>query len=381
MSKEKKLKIAVFHNLPQGGAKRYLYEIMKELRGVYNFDEYKLNVSSSFLDLSKITKTSKSYVYRQGKRIGSLVRSIMVLPKVHKKIAKDINCGGYDLAITNHDYFTKSPYLHRYLSIPCLYVCHEPQREFYEKYKIHSPRIKEKIINILRLPIKHTDKANARMADKIIANSKYSKKYLKNVHGINPILVYPGVNNKEFVYSDKKKNTVLAIGSLMPIKGHDFVIKALGKIDEKYRPRVIIVGSAITYYKKRLIAIAKTNDVKLKILNKVTDVEIKKLLSTSLAYVSGAYKEPFGLSILEAMASGTPAVIVKGGGAGEQIINGVNGFVVKRDEDEFAKKLRIVLTPKENKKFGVMARKSTKDWSWEQTAGKLDKIIKSMIKS
>lgn len=384
MPKSKKIKVAIFHNLPRGGAKRYLYEITKRLRKKYDIDEYKLNTSSSYLDLSRFVKTSKSYAYRGGKGVEALVRSIVTLPKVHKKIAKDINRGRYDLIITNHDYFTKSPYIHQYLEAPCLYICHEPQREFYEKSSIHSPRIKEKIMNILRLPIKHIDITNARAADEIIANSKYSKTYLKNVYGVKTNLVYPGVDNKNFTYSNKikKENFVLAIGSLMPVKGHDFVIRSLGRVKEKYRPSLVIVGSANSYYKKRLIRLAKTNNVRCKILSKVTDRQIKKLYMSSLAYVSGAHKEPFGLCVLEAMSSGTPAIVIEGGGAGEQIIKGVNGFVVKRDENEFASKLTIVIKTENNNNFGIKARNSiNKNWTWEQTIDSLDKIIKRKTKS
>ena len=346
MSKEKKLKIAIFHNLPQGGAKRYLYEITRRLSEKYDIDEYKIDTASPYLDLSQIVQSSKSYHYRGGSGITSMVRSIVKLPKVHKQISDDVNLGQYDLVITNHDYFTKSPYLHRYLSVPCVYICHEPQREFYEKQSIHAPRFREKLVNILRYPIKYIDIINTKAACNLIANSKYSQKYLKKVYGLRSSMVYPGVDSKEFLSSDKKENFVLAIGSLSPIKGHDFIIKSLGKIEKQHRPSLTVVGRSNQYYKEKLVKISKINGVKLRTLSQVSDVQLKKMLSSSLAYVSGAYREPFGLCILEAMASQTPAIVVEGGGAGEQIKNGIDGFIVKRDEGEFADKLLIIIKNK-----------------------------------
>jgi phosphatidylinositol alpha 1,6-mannosyltransferase len=46
-------------------------------------------------------------------------------------------------------------------------------------------------------------------------------------------------------------------------------------------------------------------------------------------YVHSATREPFGLTIVEAMASGLPVVCIDGGGNAELIENGVNGFVVR----------------------------------------------------
>jgi glycosyltransferase involved in cell wall biosynthesis len=378
VSRQKKIRIAIFHNLPHGGAKRYLYEVSKRLIKEYHVDEYRLSTSSSYLNLNKIVSKSKIYKYCGGKNLLSTLMSLVKLPWVHKQIANDINNGEYNMVITSHDYFTKSPYLHRFLTAPSLYICHEPQREFYEDVVIHAPRIKERIVNFLRVPIKYIDRSNARASTIIVANSKYSQKYLKQAYGVAPILIYPGVDIEKFTFSKKKKNQVLAIGNLMPIKGHDFVIRSLAKIEKENRPLLIIVGSSNKYYKEKLIRLAKNKDVKCKILDNVSDLKLKKLLSASLAYVSGSYREPFGLSIIESLASGTPAVVVSGGGAGEQITDGINGFVTKRDEDEFANNLLKVINHRNY--FGVESKyKIGKKWSWDRTVSKINQTITRML--
>ena len=60
-----------------------------------------------------------------------------------------------------------------------------------------------------------------------------------------------------------------------------------------------------------------------------------QLLARATALVAPiAWQEPFGLSVVEAMASGTPAVSYARGAAVELIENGVTGFAVKPDDVE-----------------------------------------------
>lgn len=63
--------------------------------------------------------------------------------------------------------------------------------------------------------------------------------------------------------------------------------------------------------------------------------EKSELIARAYALVAPiAWAEPFGLSVVEAMASGTPAVSYARGAAVELIDNGVTGFTVKPDDVE-----------------------------------------------
>jgi glycosyltransferase involved in cell wall biosynthesis len=62
--------------------------------------------------------------------------------------------------------------------------------------------------------------------------------------------------------------------------------------------------------------------------------EVPALLSALDLFVSPSRSEPFGLSIIEAMACGVPVVATKSEGAGEILEDGVTGLLVPPGDHE-----------------------------------------------
>lgn len=342
--------VAVFHNLPNGGAKRYIYDLIDSQKNNYIFDEYTLSCSSSYLDLKPITRNQYYYNYFVGKGLIDFeYRILNILPNIHKQIACDIESRNYDKVIINHDYLTKSPYLLKFLRSKNIYICHEPQREFHEPNRYHSPRIKDKIANIIRYPIKHIDINNARHASVIVANSNYSKRILQKIYRRNDIkVIYPGIDIDRFnIRKTKKENQILSIGSLLPIKGHDLIIASIAKLNS-IKPHLVIVGNGRPDDKSKLMQIALKKGVKLSILSNISDKDLIKEYSKSRLVVSAAYKEPFGLSITEAMSMGVPVVVTNDGGSREQVVNGVNGYICDRNPFSLSQAIHLGLSRKFN---------------------------------
>lgn len=105
-------------------------------------------------------------------------------------------------------------------------------------------------------------------------------------------------------------------------------------------------------------------------------------------FVNSAFNEPFGLTMIEAAASGLPIVGPDDGGPVEIVKNCRNGLVIDtRDPDNIAKAIRSILIDEEKwisySNNGIQGVR--KHYSWESHAGALvagyKKIIKSMKKS
>ena len=107
------MRIAFFHNLPAGGAKRVAFEFIKRLVNTHEVDLYvyddtseKLNDVSSLVDNKiLINGGNESRI----KLLGRLI-SIYRVRRASKKMSILINSGGYDLALVMQCKVTNSPY-------------------------------------------------------------------------------------------------------------------------------------------------------------------------------------------------------------------------------------------------------------------------------
>lgn len=364
-----KAKIAIFHNLPGGGGIRMLNNIIIRYKNKYDIDLYVI----SDLKPEIIEGVRNIYIHVSPWK-GFLLRNLwlfIVLPVIHGKVAKTIN-KSYKFAFITHDYFTKSPYLLRYLKIKNIYLCQETQREFYEPWKIHAPSLKEKIANFLRLPIKIIDKINTRSAQTIICNSRYSKKTIKRIYGKKSNIVYPGVN-EHFFNPDhsKKEKIILCVGGINPIKNQLFLILSLKPLLEKYK--LILVGQGKEEYIEKIYKQGEYNP-NIQIIEKISDIKLRNLYRQSVVTCISAYKEPFGLSSLESQSCGTPVVSINEGGPVESIIDGKTGFLADEDVEDYYKKVLLAI-----KNTNVMGRNARKNiinkWTWDKTLSKLDKYF------
>lgn len=372
-----RFKIALFHNLRSGGAKRTLKELFKRISTRYEIDVYSLNFNSKkdFNFANKIELFSfpltKNFLLLQ-KRI------LFDLLNLHRNIAEQINNGNYDLVYVGHDIFTKSPYILRFLKRPSVYFCHEPPREFYEDNQIFSTTLKYKLVNLLRLPLKYIDKTNVKYADLVLANSKYSQKVLKRIYKRKIGRLTWGIDKMKFIWQrEKRKNFFLSVGALAKFKGHDFIINSLSLLPKKKRFSYYVVanGGRDEKFLKRL---AEKKNVKLVIKRNTTDKELVNLYNQAKLLLVGSYNEPLGLTVLEAGSCGLPVVAVGEGGIKETLTQKFQGFTTKRNEEQFAKTVNKALEKKFNEK--EIRNYIINKWQWQATINQLENYIRQLCR-
>jgi UDP-glucose:(heptosyl)LPS alpha-1,3-glucosyltransferase len=100
-------------------------------------------------------------------------------------------------------------------------------------------------------------------------------------------------------------------------------------------------------------------------------------------FVFPTHYEPFGLVIIEAMASGLPVIVSSRAGVAQDIIvDGKDGFILSDpgSEAEIASKMRkLVDDPVLREKIGRRAREKAQGYTWERCAGSVLKLYEEII--
>ncbi len=363
------MKIAVCHNLPSGGAKRALYGNVSYLSKTNDIDAFiPSTANEDYLPLKNIVdnlnifpvknNTSKDFLISAIKYFPSRV-SLLYLEKTQKNMAEIINKEDYDVVLCEQDRFTMAPFFLKYLKKPHVFYCQQPIDFRYdvtwELYK-NAGLIKKNLPEYLRYKfyssrMKNNDKKISEYSKYTVVNSNFSKETLLKCYGIESSVSYLGIDPQLFKpINVSKENFVLTVGQCLPEKGFEFILKSLGKIEDKIRPELVIVSDhGNIHWKNYLEKLAAKLDVKLRILNMITDEELIKLYNKAKLVVYTPYLEPFGLIPLEAMSCGTPVVAVSDGGVKETVIDGETGILTERDENMFAQKVVELISNEEER--------------------------------
>lgn len=152
-------------------------------------------------------------------------------------------------------------------------------------------------------------------------------------------------------------------------KGVSYTIEALSLLP---RPdvKLLIVGSGD---EKLYGQLAELKQVRERIIFVSHTSVLWEYYAASDVFVFPTIYEPFGLVIVEAMASGLPVITSGIAGAADVIIDGVNGLLLREPSDvnDLAAKIESLLLNAELRKtMGEHAREAVENLSWDWVAQK-----------
>ncbi len=112
------MNIAIYLDLPDGGAKRTMDEIIPILSK---------NNKVSIFSCNSILNNSRFRLLRD-------IDSLIVSRILQKKLANIINKSNFDICFVTHDRHLQSPWILRFLRKAVVFLCQEPTRAFFEKF-------------------------------------------------------------------------------------------------------------------------------------------------------------------------------------------------------------------------------------------------------
>jgi glycosyltransferase involved in cell wall biosynthesis len=174
-------------------------------------------------------------------------------------------------------------------------------------------------LKILVKPLREWDYRTAQKPDRLIANSTNIQEQIKKYYGRDSEVIFPPVDTEKFKKagqdSKDRKGFVIA-GRQTPYKRFDLAVQACSELGLP----LTVIGKGPEY--KRLQSMAGpsvnfTGFVK-------DDADVRKLVAEAEAFIFPGLDD-FGIVPVEAMASGTPVIAYKAGGALDYVIPGKTG--------------------------------------------------------
>ncbi len=170
------------------------------------------------------------------------------------------------------------------------------------------------------------DLVGAKGVDYFISNSDFIAARIKKYYGRKATTIYPCTDTKKFLSRDKKEmpgdeNTYfLALGRFIPYKRFDLLVETFAK--NGLPLKLGGIGPELERC-KRLVAEKQAKNIEF--LEFVPYAELSNLYAEARAFLFPA-EEDFGLTPVEAMASGVPVIAFGKGGAMESVTRSTGLF-------------------------------------------------------
>lgn len=400
----RRLRIAVYHNLQSGGAKRVVAQHMRFLAQRHDVTLFTLSSADQHFGFptAELGVAVEVTPYRPWPwlaspfgRLNTLVgmANVSRLSRIARRTAARIDAGRYDVVLAHPCQFAQAPLPLRWLRTPALYYCHELPRLLYEPpiarpYSSHS-RLQRAVDRLDPLPAlclayyRAVDRAAARQASCVAVNSRFTAEQVRRAYHTEATLCYQGVDSDQFTPGGVRERIVLSVGSLTPAKGFDFLIKALASVAPALRPPLILISNAVHSRERAFLErLAKELGVELTCLLNVSDAELSGWYARAGCVAYAPIREPFGLVALEAMAAGAPLVAVTEGGVTETVIDGVTGRLAARDAVAFGNAvLRLLEQPEAAEQLARRARAHVcEHWTWERHLEQIEHMLYDIAK-
>ncbi len=236
----------------------------------------------------------------------------------------NLKLNGYDLVISSSGAEAKG------IKVPAgtvhINYCHAPTHYYWSRYDEYMKRPGFGILDplarfglwLLVGPLRRWDLKAAQRPDYMIANSTHIQAEIQKYYGRESTVIFPPVyfeRFQKFTHRKTKRRGYLISGRQTPYKRFDLAVIACTKLGFP----LTVIGDGPD--NKRLRGLAGNT---VTFLGRVSDEVLEQEFAAAEALIFPGL-EDFGITAIEAMASGMPVIGFHGGGALDYIKPGVTG--------------------------------------------------------
>ncbi len=314
-------KIALFHNYMDniGGAEMVALYLARE----FNADIYTTNINPE-----QIKKMGFKDVLPRIHSIGTIPISAPFKQQFALWKFRLLNLkSAYDFYIIDGDWAMSGAVNNQ----PNLWYVHSPIREIWDLYEYvrnnNVPWILRPIFDVWVRYNRYLNKKYTEKVGTLVCNSVNTKNRVKKYLGKEAEVIHPPVKTSDF-YFGKTGDYWLSVNRLLNMKRIDVQLGAFARLPHE---KLIIVGSYeqarhFTEYAEHCNTI-KTPNVEIR--SWVSREELIRLYANCKGFITTSKDEDFGLSVVEALASGKPVIAPNEGGYKETVLDGKTGILIQ----------------------------------------------------
>ena len=311
------MKIAIFHNYMDniGGAERVGLTLAREL---------KADMYSTVVNQDAINKMGFDI---QVRKIGWLPINAPFRQQMALWRFRNLDLSKkYDYFIIDGDWAMSGSVSNK----PNLWYVHSPIREIWDLYEYTRKNnvrwFMRPLFDLWVMYNRYLNRNYVSHVGKIVCNSANTqmrvKKYLKR----ESVVIHPPIETGRF-HHKKNGDYWLSVNRLITHKRVDLQMRAFARMP---REKLVVVGcyeksrhfEAYADYIKRI----KPHNVEL--LRSVSFNELVELYANCKGFITTSHNEDFGMTPVEAMASGKPVIAPNEGGYKETVVDGVTGKLI-----------------------------------------------------
>ncbi len=226
---------------------------------------------------------------------------------------------GFDLVLSSSSAFAKGVITRPETTHIC--YCHTPMRwcwnynEYVEREKLGAlPRA---LLPYLITRMRLWDQTTAARVDHFIANSPVVAERIRKYYRRDAIVIPPPVDAQRFSFdaAAQPEDYFLVVSRLIPYKRVDLAVQACNRL----KLPLIVIGSG-----RQKEALQKMAGPTIRFMGHLSDQEVLHYFSHCRALLF-TNEDDFGVTPLEAQASGRPVIAYGAGGALTSVVEGVTG--------------------------------------------------------
>lgn len=227
--------------------------------------------------------------------------------------------------------------------------CHDNMRQFKRRVNIFRLLNKEEFARLYERYFLLNTYRLLRQNHFICISDNNTTYFQKNLSKHLSIVKLPNaINVKDFEKKHTKLDpketlSLVSVGSLTPLKNHSYLVRVLYELNKnRLRAKLDLVGGGRQSGDLQKMVHNLSLHETISLHGKQTNVS--SFYQKNALYVHSAKSEGFGLTQIEAMATGLPVIALDAGGNRDIVKDGVNGYLLPQDTKpkEFAEKIITV---------------------------------------